>query len=131
MNPSSEQDRSSPGSLWSSCYEQDQDCLRQMQIVLNIICVSQLIIRHASPKSIFSPFKSQNSGHFTKQNACCHLQGTQTIWFFYLLLPLDWNDFSSVCSKPDLKSGPRGNGKVDPLSCLVVVCFFLHVISHF
>lgn len=44
--------------------------------------------------------------------------------FFYMLLPLDWNDFSSVCSKTDLKSGPRGSRKVDPLSYSVIVCFF-------
>lgn len=83
------------------------------------------------PNPIF-PFKPKNSGHFIKQKElAATFKETQTIWFFYLLLPLDWNDFSSVCSKPDLKSGPRGNGKVDPLSCSVVVCFFLHVISHF
>lgn len=44
------------------------------------------------------------------------------------MLPLDWNDFSSVCSKPDFKSGPKGNREVDSLSYSVVVCFLKHII---
>lgn len=43
---------------------------------------------------------------------------------FSVLLPLEGNDFSSVCSKPDLKAGPRGSRKVDPLSYSLIVCFF-------
>lgn len=131
MNSSSQQDWSFPASPLSSRYGPGWDCLWQMQIALNIICMLQFITRHASSKSHFSLQTQEFRTLHKAKRACCYLQGTQTIWFFYLPLPLDWNDFSSVCSKPDLKSGPRGNRKVDPLSCSVVVCFFLHVISHF
>lgn len=89
MNPPSQQDWSFRTSPLSSCYERGWDCLRQMQIVLNIICISQFIIRHTSSKSIFPPLNLRIPDTSQSKKLAATFKELKLSDFFYLLLPLD------------------------------------------